>query len=164
MPHTHWLDDAVHPWHGSTMTTTTSLQHLTPAEWAIHHRELQLLRSHLFRDRTPQSLHIVGEPQPIPPSVVVCWYPEPPRRTFLKGGLRYQMHFPGAHGPAQISVEHWAENRYWLHSSSVAARGAVYSRFSLTRPFDRLPSCFVECVETMAHECAIHASSRPERR
>jgi hypothetical protein len=156
----YWLDDLLHPWHGAPMTMLSYLPDLTPADWASHHRELQLLRSHLFRDRTPQSLHIVGEPQSIPPSVTVCWYPEPPVRTLLKGGLEYKIHFPGAHSPVQFSIRHWDENRYWLHSSYIANNGATYTRFSLTRPFDRLPDCFLECVEIMKREYMTHISWR----
>jgi hypothetical protein len=146
------------------MTRRTAIQDLTPADWALHHRELQLLRAHLFRDHTPQSLHVVGEPRPIAPSVVVTWYPEPPRRALLKGGVRYQLHFLGADGAAQISVEHWNEDRYSLHASYTTHSGATYTRFSLTRTFDELPECFVGCIKTMEQECALHLSwSQPRR-
>ena len=143
------------------MTMTTSLRHLTHADWVLHYRALQLLKTHLFRDRAPQSVHVIGEPQPIAPSVLVTWHPEPPRRTLLKGGLQYQIYFPGAHGPAQFSIQHWDEHRYSLHANYVDHRCATYTRFSLTRTFDELPACFVECVETMEREFALHPSRSP---
>lgn len=139
----------------------TSLQTLTTADWAIHELELEMLRTHLFRDHTPQSLYIIGEPEVIAPSVTVCWYPEPPRRTLLRGGLRYQVHLPGAHGPSQFSIQHWAEDRYWLSTSHVDYRGATYTRFSVTRSLRELPGVFVKCVKDMQRE---HAMSRSAKR
>jgi hypothetical protein len=139
----------------------TSLQNLTAADWALHGRELERLRGHLFRDHTPESLYIVGEPEVIAPSVVVCWYPEPPRRTLLKGGFRYQVYFPGAHGPSQFSVQHWAEDRYCLSASYVDYRGATYTRASLTRPLKELSGVFVRCIRDMERE---HAVGRPAKR
>ena len=156
MSQVYWLDATTHPWQGAPMKRSAYLQNLTMADWAAHHRELILLRSHLFRDRTPQSLHVIGEPKPIPPSVTVCWYPEPPVRTFLKGGLTYQIDLPGAHGPVEISVRHWVEDRYFLHVGYFAENGAAYTRFSLTRSFEVLPGCFVQCIETMKRELSAH--------
>ena len=160
----YWLDDSKQPWHGPPMTMRTALQNLTPADWAVHHQELQRLQAHLFRDRTPQSLHIVGDPQPIAPTVLVSWYPEPPRRTLLKGGLQYRVHFPEADGLAHFSIEHWDGDRYFLHASYATHCGAIYTRFSLTRDFDKLADCFAECVKTMEREYALHASWRSLRR
>jgi hypothetical protein len=138
----------------------TSLQNLTVVDWGIHERELETLRTELFRDHTPQSLYIIGEPEVIAPSVVVCWYPEPPRRTLLKGGLRYQVHFPGAYGPSQFSIQHWAEDRYWLSASYVDYRGATYTRFSLTRSLRELPGGFVTCIKDMEREYAMSRSPK----
>jgi hypothetical protein len=139
----------------------TSLQNLTAADWAIHELELEILRTHLFRDHTPQSLYIIGEPEVIAPSVTVCWYPQPPRRSLLKGGFRYQVYFPGAHGPSTFSIQHWAEDRYCLSAGYVDYRGATYSRFSLTRSLRELPGVFVRCVKEMERE---HAMIRPAKR
>ena len=139
----------------------TSLQNLTAADWALHELELEILRTHLFRDHTPQSLYIVGEPEVIAPSVMVCWYPEPPRRTLLKGGLRYQVYFPGAHGPSQFSIQHRAEDRYWLSTSYVDYRGATYTRSSLTPSLRELSGVFARCVKDMERE---HAMSRSTKR
>jgi hypothetical protein len=75
MSQVYWLDATTHPRQSAPMKRSAYLQNITMADWAAHHRELNLLRSHLFRDRTPQSLHVIGEPKPIPPSVTVCWYP-----------------------------------------------------------------------------------------
>jgi len=135
----------------------TSLQNLTAADRALHELELEMLRTQLFRDHTPQSLYIIAEPEVIAPSVLVRWYPEPPRRTLLKGGLCYQVHLPGAHGPAEFCVQHWIEDSYWLRASYVDYRGAVYNRFSLTRPLRDLAGGFVRCVKEMERE---HAMSR----
>jgi hypothetical protein len=162
MSQVYWLDATTHRWQCAQMIRRAYLANLTPADWAAHHRELNLLRSHLFRDRTPQSLHVIGEPKPIPPSVTVCWYPEPPVRTFLKGGLEFQIDLPGAHGPVAICVQHWVEDRYFLHASYFAENGAAYTRFSLTRPFESLPGCFVECIETMKCEFTTHPPLRRE--
>ena len=142
------------------MSRRAHLENLTLVDWAAHDRELQLLRAHLFRDRTPESLRVIGDPVPIPPTVNVCWYPEPPIRTLLKGGLTYQIDISGAHGPVTISVRHWLEDRYFLHASYFAENGAAYTQFSLTRPFDKLPACFVECIEAMRREL----STRPPLR
>ena len=139
----------------------TSLQDLTSADWAIHEVELEMLRAHLFRDHSPRSLYIIGEPDVIAPSVMVCWYPEPPRRTLLRGGFRYRVYFPGAHGPSQFAIQHWAEDRYWLSASYVDLRGATYVRFSVTRSLGELPGVFVSCVKDMERE---HAMSRAARR
>ncbi len=156
-----WLDAITHRWQVGPMKRSAYLQNLTKADWAAHHQELNLLRSHLFRDRTPQSLRVIGEPKPIPPSVTVCWYPEPPVRTFLKGGLLYQIDLEGAHGPVEISVQHWLADRYFLHAGYFAENGASYTRFSMSRSFESLPGCFVECIETMKREFSAH---RPGRR
>jgi len=142
------------------MTKPTSIQDLTAADWALHRNELQLLQTYLFAKRTPTSLYIVGPPTIIDPSVVVCWYPEPPKRTLLRGGLIFQLHFPGAAGPSRYCVQHWLDDRYWLHANYVDHRGACYSRFSLSVPLERLPSSFIECVETMAHEYAMQPLGR----
>ena len=139
----------------------TSLQNLTSADWAVHELELEILRTHLFRDHTPQSLYIIAEPEVIAPSVTVCWYPEPPRRTLQRGGFRYRVHFPGAYGPSQFSIQHWAEDRYWLSSRYVDYRGATYTRFSVTRSLRELPGVFARCVKEMERE---HAMSRSAQR
>ena len=137
-----------------------SLQNLTAADWALHELELEILRTHLFRDHTPQSLYIVGEPEVIAPSVMVCWYPEPPRRTLLKGGYRYQVYFPDAHGPSQCSIQHRAEDRYWLTTSYVDYRGATYTRSSLTPSLRELPGVFVRCIKDMEREHAMNRSAK----
>jgi hypothetical protein len=129
----------------------SSLQNLTAADWTLHGLELEMLRTHLFRDHTPESLCIVAEPEVIAPSVMVCWYPEPPRRTLLKGG----------YGPSQFSIQHWAEDRYCLSASYVDYRGATYTRSSLTRPLRELPGVFVRCIKDMERE---HAMSRSAKR
>lgn len=138
------------------MATTTSIHDLTPADWTLHARELELLRIHLFRERTAKSLHVVGSAIAIAPSVVVCWYPPPPQRTLLKGGLQLQLRFPGAHGPSRCSIQHWLDNRYWLHTDYVDHRGAAYSRFSLTRSFEQLPGELAACIDTMAREFSLY--------
>ena len=145
------------------MTMRTAIQHLTSADWALHRRELRLLHPHLFRGRTPESLHVVGEPEPIAPTVLVSWYPEPPRRTLLKGGLRYPVRFPGADDQVRFSVEHWNENRYFLHASYTTHSGAIYTRFSLTRSFEELPDVFADCIKLMEREYTIHRSWQPRR-
>jgi len=73
------------------------------------------------------------------------------------------MHFPGACGLTQFSIQHWAEDRYLLHAGYVCERGASYTRFSLVRAFDKLPKCFVECVEAMRREFEISAARRSQR-
>jgi hypothetical protein len=138
----------------------TSLQNLTAADRALHELEHEMLRKQLFRDHTPQSLYIITEPEVIAPSVLVCWYPEPPKRTLLKGGLRYQVHFPGAYGPAEFSVQHWIEDRYWLSASYVDYRGAAINRFSLTRSLRDLPGGFVKCVREMEREHAMGRAAK----
>jgi hypothetical protein len=143
--------------HPSDERPMTSLQNLTAADRALHEIELEMLRKQLFCDHTPQSLYIIAEPEVIAASVVVCWYPEPPRRTLLKGGLRYLVHIPGAHGPAEFCVQHWIEDSYWLRASYVDYRGAAYNRFSLTRSLKDLPGGFVRCVKEMERE---HATGR----
>jgi hypothetical protein len=137
------------------MTGKHPLQDLTEADWASHRQEIQNLRSHLFKNRSPASLYIRGEADPIAPSVVVTWYPEPPTRTLLRGGLRFTLHFPGAAGPSQYSVQHWNHDLYWMHARYVDHRGASYSRFSLTEPFDRVPQRFAITIDTMAREFAM---------
>ena len=137
------------------MTRTNSIQDLTDGDWLLHERELQVLRVHLFRNRTPESLYVVGAGDPIAPSVVVSWYPPPPKHTLLRGGLKLQMHFPGTHGPSWYRIQHWSEDRYWLHACYVDHRGASYSRFSLTESFDALPGRFARCVDIMAREFEI---------
>jgi hypothetical protein len=47
-------------------------------------------------------------------------------------------------------------DRYFLHAGYFAENGAAYTRFSLTRPFESLPGCFVECIETMEREFSAH--------
>jgi hypothetical protein len=143
------------------MQVLAHINTLTAADRALHELELEMLRTHLFRDHTPQSLYIVAEPEVIPPSVIVCWYPEPPRRTLLKGGLRYQVYLPGAHGPSQFSIQHLAEGRYWLSTSYVDYRGAIFTRSSLTLSLGELPGAFVKCVRDMERE---HALSRSAKR
>jgi hypothetical protein len=138
------------------MTGMNSLQELTAADWALHRQEICTLQAHLFRDRSPASLYVIGDADPIAPSVVVVWYPEPPKRTLLRGGLRLKLHFPGAHGLSHFSIQHWGDALYWLHAQYVDHRGASYSRFSLTLSFERLPTCLATSVETMAHEFAAH--------
>ena len=138
----------------------TSLQNLTAADRALHELELEMLRAQLFRDHTPQSLYIIAEPGVIAPSVLVCWYPEPPRRTLLKGGLRFQVHFPGAYGPAEFCVQHWIEDSYWLRASYVDHRGAAYNRFSLTRSLRELSGGFVKCVQEMEREHAVGRTAK----
>jgi hypothetical protein len=142
------------------MIGKNSPQELTEADWALHRQEIGELRAHLFRDRSPQSLYVIGEADSIAPSVVVVWYPEPPKRTLLRGGLRFKLHFPGAHGLSHCSIQHWSDDLYWLHAGYVDYRGASYSRFSLTVAHGRLPGCFVASVETMAREYAMHTSTR----
>jgi hypothetical protein len=142
------------------MTTMTSIQELTGADWALHYAEVQRLKADLFARRTATSLYIVGPPSVIAPSVVVCWYPEPPKRTLLRGGVMCQLHFPGASGLSRFSVQHWLEDRYWIHANYVDERGACYSRFSVTVSFEQLPTRFVECVDTMAREYALQPLSR----
>jgi hypothetical protein len=134
------------------MPPTNSIQDLTPADWKLHKQELALLQAHLFKHRSPKSLYVAGDAIAIAPSVVVCWYPPPPQRTLLKGGLKFRLHFPGAHGPSWCSVQHWHDDRYWIHANYVDHRGASYSRFSLTRPFEQLPGELAACVDTMARE------------
>lgn len=136
----------------------TSLQDLTAADRALHEWELELLGSILFRDCSPKSLHIVGQPEIIGPSVTVCWYPEPPRRTLQKGGFRYSMQFPGATGPSQISVQHWAEDRYWLAARYLGCRGVSYTRFSITCALHELSGRFVRCIQEMEREFAMTSS------
>jgi hypothetical protein len=138
----------------------TSLQNLTAADRAIHELELEMLRTQLFRDHTPRSLYIIAEPEVIAPSVVVRWYPEPPRRTLLKGGFRYQLRFPGAYGPAELCVQHWIEDRYWLRAGYVDYRGAAYNRFSLTRSLRELPGGFVRCVKEIEREHAMSGAAK----
>jgi hypothetical protein len=46
----------------------------------------------------------------------------PPRRTLLKGGFRYQVYLPGAHGLAQFSIQHLAAGCYGLSTSYVDDR------------------------------------------
>lgn len=141
------------------MTGKHSLQELTAADWALHRQETRDLRTHLFRDRSPESLYVIGDADPIAPSVVIVWYPEPPKRSLLRGGLQFKLHFPGAPGLSHYSVQHWGDDLYWLHARYLDHRGASYSRFSLTVPFRRLPTCFATSVETMAHEYAMHPSA-----
>jgi len=56
------------------------------------------------------------------------------------------------------------EQRYWLHASYVDRRGGTYTRFSLTRGFEQLAACFVECVEVMEREFARYPSPSAGRR
>jgi hypothetical protein len=140
------------------MTGPNSIQALTAADWALHRQEIQELRTHLFRDRSAESLYVTGDADTIAPSVVVVWYPEPPKRALLRGGLRFKLHFPGAHGLSHYAVQHWSDDLYWLHARYVDHRGASYSRFSLTVPYGRVPHYFATGVETMAHEFAVQPS------
>ncbi len=119
-----------------------------------------MLRAHLFRDHTPQSLNIVGELEPIAPCVIVCWYPEPARRTLKKGGLQFQVHFPGGYGLSRYCIQHWDEDLYWLTASYVDRRSATFTRFSLTRSSHELAECFVECIKAMERELTTSPSSR----
>jgi hypothetical protein len=134
------------------MLCVHSPQDLTAADWATHKREIELLRSHLFHAHTPRSLYIFAEPRIIPPGVLVCWYPEPARRSLQKGGLRYQVDFPNDYGSSTVSVQHWANDRYWLTTGYIDRRGASYTRFSITRSFHELAECFATCIKTMERE------------
>lgn len=160
MPVGCWLDGPGPDWHRPGMKMKPAIKELTPADWVLHQRSLSALREQLFRVRTPESLYVAGEFEIIEPHVLVVWYPEPPERTLLTGGLAFTVDFPGAWGPSRYTIQHSGDDRYWLHATFVDHRSATFTRFSRTETFARMPQFFITCVDTMAQDCARHPAGK----
>jgi hypothetical protein len=128
-----------------------SNSNLTATDRAVHQREVQFLRDRLIQDRFLHNLEILSE-ETVTPSVLSEWYPEKRRRTLLKGGLKLTVRCPGTIGHAVCSVQHWVNDRYWVHVSYVAPHGASFTRLSLSSSADQLLDHFSACMQTLVTE------------
>jgi hypothetical protein len=130
---------------------------LTEQERRLHLLELEKLRQELFKRRTPEQCFIAEE-WVVAPLVfgLVDLKTNCPIRNLLRGGFKFELHFPETPRLHWIQVQHWEDDRYWLATSfnQVDQPLSRYTRFSLTVPFERLERKFLRCIGTMLKECS----------
>jgi hypothetical protein len=123
---------------------------LTDLDWATHEAELKFLRDRLHQGR-PAELGMLLEKEIIAPSVIIDWYPAP-KRTLLKGGIKFTVRVPDTESHAVCCVQHWLGGAYWTHVSYIRENGASFTRLSLTAPPQEVFGTLTACVQTVKRD------------
>ena len=128
---------------------------LTPQDRLLHLEELERLRQTLFRRRTPAQCFIAQE-EVIAPRTLrrVNVETHHPTRDLLRGGLKFELHFPAAPALHWISVEHCGGDDYWIFANfnTLDKPDSRFTRLSLTVPYEGLEQRFLMSIGTLLKE------------